>query len=71
MSAHVADVSDFDSEVITWLPLNVERVVDGVGQLVGTVENAKGDWLSAIDDAASVGQEFCQVRSLGVGWCGQ
>ncbi len=45
VAAKVADVSDLDSQIVAWLPLNVERVVDGVRQLVGAVIGGKGEEL--------------------------
>ena len=41
MAAYVADVADFDCNVVPRLPLDVEGVVDSVGQLVGAVVNAE------------------------------
>jgi hypothetical protein len=37
MAAEIADVTDFDGQVATRLPLNIERLVQGVRQLVGAV----------------------------------
>ena len=43
VAAEVADVSDLDGEIVTRLPLKVERVIDGVGQLVGAVIGGEGE----------------------------
>src|SRR5580692_925608 len=37
MAAEIPHVADVDGEVVTGLPLNVERLVERVGQLVGPV----------------------------------
>ena len=61
MTAQVADVTDLDRQVVARLPLNIERVIDGVGQFVGTVVSGKGEKLRAIDD--------CRLRSAGTDRC--
>ena len=43
MAAEIADVANVDSEVVTRLPLNVERLVERVGELVGAVVIAEGE----------------------------
>ena len=48
MTAHVAHVANIDGEIIARLPLNVQCVVEGVGQLVGAVIDAERDGLAAI-----------------------
>ena len=34
MAPKIADVADFDGQVIARLPLNIERLVNGVGEFV-------------------------------------
>ena len=52
MAAEVADVANFDCQVVARLPLDVEGVVEGVGQLVGAVVDAERDGLAVVDDLA-------------------
>ena len=46
VAAEVADVAKLDGQVVARLPLDVQRVVIGVGQLVGAVVDAKRDRLA-------------------------
>src|SRR5207302_6908650 len=69
--AEVADVADFDGEVVARLPLDVERVVVGVGQLVGAVIDAERDGLAALVDGGEVGQIVAEVGGPGVGGGGE
>ncbi len=76
MAAEVADVAELDGEVVARLPLDVEGVVDGVGQLVGAVVDAERDRLAVVDqsgsaivvvdDAVGVGKVVGEVGGLGV-----
>ncbi len=43
MAAEIADVANFDCQVLARLPLDVESVVDGVGQFVGAIVGGKGE----------------------------
>ena len=43
--AEVANITDFDGQIIPRLPLKIERVVDGVGQFVGAVVGGKREQL--------------------------
>jgi hypothetical protein len=77
VAAHIAHVAQLDGQVGPRLPLEVERVVDGVGQLVGAVVDAERDGLAVVDDArcavvvvddaVGVGQVVAQVGGLGAG----
>src|SRR5260370_41571438 len=42
MAAEIADVSDLESEVATRLPLDIERMIDRVGEFVGSVVIGEG-----------------------------
>src|SRR5580700_9818500 len=56
MAAQVADVSDFKHQIVARLPLNVERLVHGVRQLVGAIVVGKGEQRGSALDCANVGQ---------------
>ena len=49
MASEVSHIAQFDGEIIARLPLEVEGVVDGVGQFVGAVVNAEGNGLAVVD----------------------
>src|SRR5215472_13332386 len=66
MTAEVADVSDLEGEVFARLPLDVERVVVGVGKFVGAVVDAERDGLAIVLDLGDVGEIFVEVRGLRV-----
>ena len=51
MASEVADITEFNSQVVARLPLNIQRVVIGVGQLVGAIVNTQRDGLATIVDA--------------------
>jgi hypothetical protein len=53
VTADIAHVAEFDGDIGTRLPLNVEGVVDGVGQLVSAVVYAEGDGLAVVDHSGS------------------
>ena len=42
MTAEIADVADFNSEVAARLPLNIEGLVHSVWQFVGAIVDAEG-----------------------------
>ena len=42
MASEIADVADVNGQVVARLPLNIESLIDGVGQLVGAIVDAKG-----------------------------
>ena len=49
MTAEIADVADLDGQIVTRLPLNVERLVQRVRQFVGAVvvgerEQRESEW---------------------------
>ena len=67
MAAQVADIANFNGQVVSRLPLDVQRVVHGVRQLVGAVVHAERDRLAAVHDAARGGQKTRQIRSFGIG----
>ena len=50
MAAYITHVSNFYRQVIAGLPLNVECVIDRVGQFVLPVIDAEGEGLSALDN---------------------
>ena len=76
MTAEIADVADFECQIVARLPLDVQRVVDTVGQLVGPVVDAERDRLTVVDhvgsavavvlNAVGVRQVIGQVRGLGI-----
>ena len=51
MAAHIAHIAQFDGQIVARLPLDVERVVEGVGQLVLAVVDAERDGLAVVDHA--------------------
>src|SRR5271170_5236625 len=67
MAAEVADVAEFNNPVVAWLPLDIQSVVVGVGQLVSAIIDTQRDGLAAIFDASDIGQVLTQVGRLGVG----
>ena len=68
VTAEVADVAQFDGEIVARLPLDVERVVDGVGQLVGAVVDAERDRAGRSSSMLpAVGQVVVEVGGLGIG----
>ena len=67
VAAQVADVSDFDGEIVTRLPLDVERVIDGVGELVGTVISGKREERLAVDNGCFVGQVLIDACWIATG----
>ncbi len=66
MTADVADVADIDREVVARLPLNIQRVVEGIRQLVRAIVDAERDGLTVIVDGRKVGQIVAQVGGFGV-----
>ena len=56
MPAKVADVADFDGEVVARLPLNVERLVERVRQLVVAVVIAEREERNAGCDCGRIRQ---------------
>ncbi len=68
VAAEIADIADFDGEVVARLPLDVERVVEGVGQLVGAVVDAERDGLAERRSrcCVGIGQVVVEVRGLGI-----
>ena len=67
VTAEVADVTELDGDGRCGLPLDVERVVVGVGKLVVAVVDAERDGLAAVVDGSEVGKILAEVRRLGAG----
>ena len=51
MASQVAHVAHFNRQIVARLPLQVQRVVDRVRQLVGAVIDAQRDRLAIVDNA--------------------
>ena len=49
--AKVADITDLDGQIVSRLPLKIERVIDGIGQLVGAVISGEGKELLPVQDS--------------------
>ena len=56
VAAQIADIAELDGQVVARLPLNIQRVVDGVRQLVGAVVNAQRDRLPPLSMLARLGR---------------
>src|SRR5713226_10761879 len=56
MAPEIADVTDGDREILARLPLNVERLVHGVGKLIPPVVIREREKLRAVGDGLSVRQ---------------
>ena len=66
MAAAISYVSNLDGNVVARLPLDVERVVDGVRQLVARSKTpSEMGWPKSMM-LGSVGKIVLQVRSLGL-----
>ena len=50
MPSQIADVADINSKVISWLPLNVESLIERIGKLVGSIVICKGEKRLALRD---------------------
>ena len=66
MAAQIAHVSKLEGEIVPRLPFDVESVIEGVGQFVGAVVNAKRYGPAIIQNVARVGQVVRKIRSFGV-----
>jgi hypothetical protein len=67
MTTDIADVAEFNNPVVAWLPLDIQRLVVSVGQLVSAIVDAQRYGLSTIFDTRDIGQIFAEVRRLGAG----
>src|ERR1700722_6000732 len=66
-AAKVADVSDFDRKIVSRLPLDIERVVDGVGKLIGTVVSGEGKQLRTTRNGGLVWKVLRDVGGIAAG----
>src|SRR5882757_9720128 len=71
VTAKVADVSELDGEVIARLPLDVQGVVDGVGQLVVLGVVGEGEHLRAVGDLSGCRKVIGDVGCLTSGLVGR
>ena len=56
MTPQVADVADVDREVAARLPLNVQRLVHGIGKLISPRVGSQIKWDIAILETRGIGQ---------------
>src|SRR5579864_59597 len=70
MPSEIANISDFDREVAPRLPLNIERVIDGVRQFIRAVVGRKRKQLRRGETLyrGRVRQEFGYIGGI-PGWC--
>ena len=64
VTSEVAHVTDFNGEIVARLPLDIERVVDGVGKLVGPIVSSKGNRLPLRIPAAIPCRDSCMRQVI-------
>src|SRR5580698_4900916 len=64
VTAEIPDIADVNREIVPRLPLNIERFVERIGQLIIAVVNTEGEERSAGDDRVSVWQQLRDVRGI-------
>ena len=67
MAAEIAHIAEFEDQVVAWLPLDIQRVVVGVGQFVGAVIDAQRDGLAASSRYWRYWAGTCSGRRIGIG----
>src|SRR6202022_680532 len=67
MGAEIANKADCDPEVITRLPLDIECVVDRVGQLVGTIVRTERKGLGTVGNISRSRQIVVDIGCLAAG----
>ena len=65
MTSEIAHVANFDREVLTRLPLNVERLVESIREFVGTVVIGEGEQRYISFDLARIRQK--QILGIAAG----
>src|SRR5262249_24660247 len=64
VASEVADISDLNRQISSRLPLNIEGVVNGVGQLIGAIIGCEREQLLTTNDSGGVRQEICNIRRV-------
>ena len=67
MAADVADVANFNGEIVTRLPLNVERIVERIRKFVSAVVVGEGEQWQASGNCRRIRNH--QVRGIARRWC--